>query len=62
MNVSSYIYNKVSSWHCSLLQRTFSSFLYSSLSALLLFTLSGCAIPDDIPYPIVEAEITDIEV
>lgn len=48
--------------HCTDMQRLFFSFLYSSFLALSLFTLAGCAIPDDIPYPTVEAEITAIEV
>lgn len=62
MNISSYIYNKVSAQHCIYLQRKFFSLLYFSLFTLSLFTLAGCAIPDDIPYPIVKAEITAIEV
>lgn len=62
MNISSYIYNKVSAQHCIYLQRKFFSLLYFSLVTLSLFTLVGCAIPDDIPYPIVKAEITAIEV
>ena len=60
MNLRSY--SKITSPHYSDLCRRSEAIACFVLFAFTLFSFCSCAIPDDIPYPTVEAEITDIDV
>ena len=60
MNYSSH--TMIQTLHCTTSQRKPFVLLYLTLFLLLLLILSSCAIVDDIPYPIVETEITAFEV
>ena len=60
MNYSSH--TMIKTLYCATSQRKSFVLLYLSLFSLLLLTLSSCAIVDDIPYPIIDTEITAFEV